>query len=464
MKIITAFLVCLMIVFGLTANILLAQQIEFIKGADGSVLDEVEQSGGIYFEDGIEKEALTIFKEHGFNTIRLKLWHTPENEYNSLPDVLKMAKRAKEKGYRLMLDIHYSDTWADPGHQSKPAAWEGLPFDVLSDSVYQYTKRVIAAFRDQNTLPDMVQIGNEVSCGMLWDDGRICGSFINPQQWEQFGTLLKQGIMGVQNSLDTGEQVKIIIHFDDGGNNFGCQWFFDNLLAQDVDFDIIGLSFYPWWHGTLSDLEFNLNDLSSRYQKDIIVVEGAYPWTLEWADNTTNIVGAEEQLLPGYPATVEGQKQFLQKIMGIIKNTSGNRGKGFVYWSPEWIPGHPGSPWENLALFDFQGEVLESVRVFEDVAAVSENKNTSLLFRTKCVPNPFRTSATIEFSLIRQADIFIRVIDPLGVMIKSWDLKGLDPGRHTIEWEASEVPAGVYTCIFSTDLSKQKTHILILKQ
>ena len=437
------------ILFFIITQSLFAQQAVFIKGADGSVLDEVEQNGGKYFEKGVEKDALTIFRNNGFNTLRLKLWHTPENEYNSLPNILNMAKRAKEKGFLLLLDIQYSDTWADPAHQQKPAAWEGLSFKTLSDSVYEYTKKVIEAFSKQNTPPDMVQIGNEISCGMLWDDGRICGSFINPKQWEQFGTLVKQGIRGVRDGANEGKEISIIIHFDNGGNNFGCQWFFDNLLAQDVDFDIIGLSFYPWWHGTLSDLAFNLNDLATRYQKDIIVVESAYPWTLDWGDNTNNIVGTEDQLLPGYPATVEGQKQFLRDILGIIRNTPENRGKGFVYWSPEWIPGHPGSPWENLALFDFQGEALESMKVFDENTAVPGhfmNKRTLQIF-----PSPFGDGTSIRFYLAQSEKVTISVVNILGGVCKNLFDGRLPAGGHEIHLNVETLVPGVYRIVLRTD-------------
>jgi len=184
------------------------------------------------------------------------------------------------------------------------AAWKNLTFQVLKDSVYQYTRRVITALKNQNTLPDMVQIGNEITCGMLWDDGRVCGQYDTPQQWTQLAELLNAGIRGVKESLTAGDTVQIMIHIDRGGDNPGSRWFFDHLLAQNVNFDIIGLSYYPWWHGTLSDLEFNTYDLAQRYGKEIVIVETAYPWTLDWYDNTHNIVGDSSQLLGGYPATV----------------------------------------------------------------------------------------------------------------------------------------------------------------
>ncbi len=146
---------------------------QFIKGADVSFIPQIEDLGGVYKVNGIPQEPLRIFKDHGFNFIRLKLWHTPSENYNNLEKILYMARRIKDRNLKFLLDFHYSDTWADPGRQRKPAAWVGLPFEVLKDSVYVYTKSVMQALCNQQTLPEMVQIGNEITPGMLWNDGRV---------------------------------------------------------------------------------------------------------------------------------------------------------------------------------------------------------------------------------------------------------------------------------------------------
>ncbi|MFH1312483.1 MAG: glycosyl hydrolase 53 family protein [Candidatus Eisenbacteria bacterium] len=328
----------------------------FIKGADVSFLDQIEDSGGVFTEDGVAGDVLEILKDHGFNYIRLRIWHTPSDRYCNLDRTLAMAARINDLGLGFLLDLHYSDTWADPGRQTKPAAWTGVSFDDLKDSVYHYTRHVIAALDSQNTLPDMVQIGNEVICGMLWDDGRVCGPFDTPDQWVKFARLVSEGIRGVRDGMGPGDSIRIMIHIDRGGDSAGSQWFFDNLLAHGVYFDVIGLSYYPWWHGTMDDLRANLEMLAERYDKDIIIAETAYPWTLDWFDNTHNIVGLSEQLHPGYPASVEGQRQFLIDLIGVIDTTPGNRGRGLFYWSPEYISAPAlGSPWENVTLFDFNG-------------------------------------------------------------------------------------------------------------
>jgi arabinogalactan endo-1,4-beta-galactosidase len=338
---------------------------EFIKGADVSFIPQISDLGGIYKENEIPQDPLKIFKDHGFNYIRLKLWHTPTENYNNLPKILYMAKRIKDRDLKFLLNFHYSDTWADPGRQTKPAAWRGLTFAALKDSVYQYTKKVMTALNAQKTLPDMVQIGNEITPGMLWNDGRIGGSYNTPQQWRNFGELIQAGIRGVQESSETGDSVRIMIHIDRGGDNNSSRWFFDNLLAQNINFDIIGLSYYPWWHGTLNQLKTNLSDLAVRFGKPIVVVETAYPWTLQWFDNRSNIVGSATQLHAGYPASVDGQTNFLRELMKIVRNTKNQKGLGLFYWAPEYISVQPiGSSWENNALFDFSGNVLPSMDVF----------------------------------------------------------------------------------------------------
>jgi arabinogalactan endo-1,4-beta-galactosidase len=339
--------------------------IEFVKGADVSFIPQIEDLGGIYKENGIPQDPLKIFKDHGFNYIRLKLWHTPGENYNNLNKILYMAKRIKDRELKFLLNFHYSDTWADPSKQYKPAAWRELTFETLKDSVYQYTKRVMRALYDQHTLPEMVQIGNEIISGILWNDGRVGGAYDTPQQWKNLGELINAGIRGVRESCDSGDSVLIMIHIDRGCNNSGCRWFYDNLLAQNVEFDIIGLSFYPWWHGTLNQVKANLNDLAVRYGKEIIIVETAYPWTLQCVDNRNNIVGSASQLHSGYPATVDGQTAFLNDLMKIIRNVKNQKGMGVFYWAPEYISVQPiGSPWENNALFDFYGNVLPSMDVF----------------------------------------------------------------------------------------------------
>jgi len=359
----------LTILFTYSAAVAQTQSTQFLKGADVSFIPQIEDLGGVYRANGIPEDPLKIFKDHGINCIRLKIWHSPSENYNNLEKIMYMARRIKDRDLKFLLDFHYSDTWADPGRQTKPAAWVGVPFEALKDSVYEYTKAVMKALCDQGTLPDLVQIGNEITQGMLWNDGRVGGSFDNPQQWSKLGELIKAGVRGVRESCDGGDSVRIMIHRDRGGDNPGSQWFFGNLLSQGVDFDIIGLSYYPFYsgHGTLDQLRANLNDLASLYGKELIIAETAYPWTLQWFDNNNNIVGEPGQLHSGYPASVDGQKGFLRNLMNIVRSVPNQKGVGLFYWAPEYISVQPiGSPWENLALFDFSGSALSSLEVFRE--------------------------------------------------------------------------------------------------
>ena len=438
-----------------------AQLLSFVKGADGSVLDQVEQSGGKFYNHGVETDAYEILKKYGFNNIRLKLWHTPSEPYNDLGRVKAMAKRANDLGLGITLDFHYSDTWADPANQQKPEVWNQLQFSILTDSIRQYTRNVIGQLKLQNTLPEYIQIGNEISCGMLWNDGNVCNPD-SPEQWNKLGILIKNAIQGVNEALSTDDKVKIIIHFDNGGNNGACRWFYDNITEEGIDFDIIGLSFYPWWHGTLTNLRNNLNDLATRYEKDIIVVEFGYPWTLAWNDNTNNLVGLEDQLHDGYPATVEGQYTYIRDLIELVKATSGNHGTGVMYWSPEWIVAPTfGSPWENVALFDFNNEVLESIRAFEDNAGATENQYKDPVM-LNVFPNPFQEETNISFDLSQHQLIKLSLMNLYGEPVINLHHGNLNKGNHKFSLNNEGLSSGLYIIRLSCEQFAVEQKIILI--
>lgn len=326
---------------------------ELIHAADISFLPEIESTGTKFFNAaGQQEDVLLTLKNSGFNTIRLRLWHSPSGGHSSFQEVKTFSERIKQQGLKVWLSVHYSDTWADPGAQLPPALWANIPYNDLKDSVYHYTKKIITEID-----PDYIQIGNEINPGILLPAGNIS---INPTQ---FVDLLSSGIKAVR---DHSAKAKIIIHF---AGLDGADWFFNHV--KDLSFDMIGLSYYPLWHGrNLNTLKSTLAQLGQTYGKDIIIAETAYPFTLEWDDNTNNILGLESQLiLPDYPASPEGQKNFLKEIKSIL-NTS-EKGIGLCYWGAEWIAfrgpqASDGSPWENQALYNYSNKALPAMEVFKD--------------------------------------------------------------------------------------------------
>lgn len=325
---------------------------EEVRAVDISFLPEL-RTAGVEFKNqtGTKREALSLLKEAGVNTVRLRVWHTPVAGKSGLPEVKSFAKELKDEGFKVWLTVHYSDTWADPGKQTKPEAWKNLSTDVLKDSVVAYTRKIMEAIQ-----PDYIQIGNEINGGLLWPTGGYAN-------YATFMSLLKAGCQAVRA---VNMSTKIMIHF--AGVEFAPE-FFSGINANAVDYDIAAVSYYPWWHG--KDLTLIKNKLAvlSGMGKNIIIAETAYPFTLGWNDWTNNVVGLDNQLVSGYPATEEGQKNFLLKLRAIVKETPG--GLGFAYWAPEWVAykgsqAEDASTWENLCLFDFSNKALPALEAFEE--------------------------------------------------------------------------------------------------
>ena len=335
-----------------------------IRGADLSTLRALE-AAGVSFSDAYgTRPAEQILADHGMNLVRLRLWVDPPHQFNDLADVAAMARRIKQARMQFLLDFHYSDFWADPGKQNTPMAWQGQDLATLAATVRAYTRSVVATLVAQGTPPDIVQIGNEVTAGMLWPVGQLYVG--NQQRWVEFTTLLKAGIAGAREGAPRGRAPAIMIHIDRGGDLGGAQWFYDHMRDYAVDFDLIGLSYYPYWHGTLSNVRENLANLAARYGKPIVIVETAYAWTFDDQDGYPNIVGPWYTPPPEYPVTPDGQALFIRDLLSIVARTPGGLGRGVVYWEPAWIPGvgwkpGEGNAWDNQTLFDAQGHALPSI-------------------------------------------------------------------------------------------------------
>jgi arabinogalactan endo-1,4-beta-galactosidase len=315
-----------------------AQAADYAIGADLSFLKQSEDRGTAFKDGGETKPGLAIFKDHGYNWIRLRLFHTPTQLPNSLPYTIALAKSAKDLGYKFLLDYHYSDTWADPGKQFIPKAWEGKNHAQLVEAVRDYTRETMAAFREAGVQPDMVQVGNEISNGMLWPDGKL------PANWDNLVDLVKAGIEGV------GPGPRIMIHIDKGGNKAATKWFFDKLNGYGIKFDVIGQSYYPWWHGSILDLRENLAFMANEYHKDIIVVEAAYNWApREYTKKA-----------PPFPESPEGQRDFWEEVNRAVMATPYGLGKGVFWWEPA-VSGARG----GRGFFDKDGNALPVMSVFD---------------------------------------------------------------------------------------------------
>ena len=431
------------IITGILTFISSIQSNQFINGVDISMLKQVEDNGGMFYEHGNQIDPIQLFKEKGINTARIKIWHTPSLNYNNLESVLEIADRANSAGMDLLLDFHYSDTWADPLNQNKPSAWLDLTFEILCDSIEEYSRHVISKLKNQNTLPKYVQIGNETDCGLLWPDGYVCDEFNNDTQWNKLGALFMHAIDGVNSALDAQDTIGIISHVSNGGN-----WFFNNLIEQGVHINILSISYYPMWHGTLTDLIQNMDELGNEFQKPVLVVETAYPFTLQWNDYTNNIIGLETQLLEGYEASEEGQLLFLHDLITLVNEN--NYGLGICYWAPDWISTDQfGSPWENQALFDFNGEANDAITAFDNSSTAITRVDNFSFDNIHNYPNPFNPITTLQYDLINDEFVNITIYDMLGNVINNLVQDNQNSGKNSVQWNATNnqgepVSTGVY--------------------
>ena len=326
----------------------------FYAGADISYYPRIAQRN-LTFKNriGVPRDFLQILKENGVNTIRLRLWHTPVDEHASFDEVEAFSAQLKSLDFKVWLTVHFSDTWADPDDQHIPVAWQNASYSVLQDSVYNYTSKIMSRIN-----PDIIQIGNEIDPGILLPFGDI-----NSKR-TQFLGLLRQGIKAVR---DHNSETKIMIHKADPNT---AMWFYD--IVKVLDYDLIGVSYYPTWHGKdLNLLRNQLTQLDNSFPQDIVLAETGYPFTLDWYDQNTNLIGSNDQIIyPDYPATLEGQKDFLTEIKAIVKSL--NKGVGLGYWGAEWVAfdgpnsTNTGSVWENQALFDFDLKATPALEVFKE--------------------------------------------------------------------------------------------------
>jgi len=397
--------------FFLTADEVSAQ---FVRGADIGWLQQMEATGYKFYDStGTQKDCMLILKEHGINTVRLRVWVNPStdkiNGHCSKKEVAAMALRAKNMGMRVLIDFHYSDSWADPSKQNKPAAWASHSFSQLLTDLYNHTFEVIDTLKSIGAKPDWVQIGNEIPGGMLWPDG-------STSNWTQLAQLLNKGCDATKAVDST---IKVIIHLDEGNNNLKFRYFFDNATSKGVRYDIIGASYYPYWLGTdytvtINALGGNLNDMVSRYNKDVMVVEVGGDYTK--VQNTYNMLTA-----------------VIDKVIAVPNS----RGLGVIYWEPEGEKSWSGY---QLSCWGSDGKPTAALKAFlYKMTGVSYVEPPKEIF---IYPNPFFGGfLNVDLNGLKGTSI-LRIFDGNGKLMKELTLKDqpktsldlkLHPGMYMVD-------------------------------
>ena len=446
-----------------------------VLGADLSYVNEMEECGGVYREGGQVVDPFVLFADRGANLVRVRLWHTPSNQYSAFLDAQRTIRRAKDAGMKVLLDFHYSDHWADPGKQAPPAAWTGLTTDIMRDSVYAYTYQVLDRLAEEDLLPDMVQIGNEINPGLLLPYG-------SRARWAQLSKLLKGGIRAVRDAAEHRQtHIDVMLHVAQPEN--AMSWFTEAAQAGIEDYDVMGISYYSQWSSVpLAELSGKIEALVSSFApRDLLVVEAAYPWTLAGADAANNNLG-RDALEPGYPATPEGQKAYLTDMTQAVFDGGG----GVVYWEPAWIstscytPWGRGSHWENAAFFDFNdgNEVLPGIDFINHAYDFPEGRTGPLPDPPTSVereelpvsvklsgnyPNPFNPQTTIEYTLPRAEAVRLAVYDLRGREVARLVDGIQQAANYQVRFDGSGLPSGVYLYRLETPGHVLMRRMILLK-
>lgn len=373
---------------------------DFIKGVDVSSVIALEQSGVKYYnEAGVEQDIFKTLKESGVNYVRIRVWNDPYDSNgrgygggnNDIEKAILIGKRATDNGLKVQIDFHYSDFWADPGKQKAPKAWANMTLAQKQTALYNFTKTSLAEILDAGVDVGMVQIGNETNSGLA-----------GITNWTDMCSLFKKGSEAVKDiELEYSKEILIALHFTNPETAGRYTGYAQTLHNNGVEYDIFATSYYPFWHGSLSNLTSVLKNIATTYGKKVMVAETSYAYTLDEGDGHTNTIKSEADLVT-YQATVQGQANALRDVIAAVADV-GSAGVGVFYWEPAWIPvGKPndilsnkqkweqygsgwassyateydhedagvwygGSSWDNQALFDFEGKPLSSINVFKYV-------------------------------------------------------------------------------------------------
>jgi len=410
----------------------------FYTGGDLSYVKELEGCDVQWKENNTVKDIFSIFKDNGANTIRFRIWHTPATGKNGYIDTEAMISRAKAKGLKVILDFHYSDTWADQGRQKCPAAWISVvnSYSLLADSIYNYTRKTLQSLKDKGILPEFVQVGNETNGGMCFPgDGTVTW----PTDWTKQTLLFNAGIKAVR---DADPSIKIILHVADPKN---AEWWAGELKKNNVtDYDILGISFYPTWHTTTTINGFGtiITNIQNTYQKKVMVVETGLPWSDSYNDNTTNIMNGVPAGYGSLPSP-EIQAQWLIDLTNKMEATGG---LGTIYWEPDLVASHVtgcpadpgGSVWENVALFDFNNNLMPNggIRFCQLFLGIRNENAAPDDISLSTFPNPAENKLNVQFNVKSCLNASIEIYDTQGRFIKRFTRK-TEIGLNTIALDLS---------------------------
>lgn len=410
---------------------------DFLMGVDASMVAKIEELGGTYYnENGKEQDIFQIMANDGVNAFRVRIWNNPYNMFkegygggdNDVKKAVSLAKRAQAVGMKILLDFHYSDFWADPDTQDLPVKWASINNDVdLAKELYTFTKDSLNQFKDANLKIEMVQIGNEINNGMCWPVGKI--SWNNPDA--SFDTIAKLLRAGIKAAKEVYPEIYTMVHLANGGNFDEFENFFTELEERRVHYDMIGASYYSYWSGTLTNLQKNLDNLSTKFNKPVVVVETSYGYTSSEHDDAANTYNSTFEEVGGYLTSLQGQATSLRDVIQVVANVPNNLGLGVFYWEPAWLPLAGASwaseasgrninaetgaaedgkaTWPNQGLFSYTGKALPTLAVFKQVRDGANQKTevakavhkTSIdvtlnLFENQTLPNTYPTETNLD--------------------------------------------------------------------
>ena len=447
---------------------------DFAFGVDASMTQEVEKCGGVYFnKDGQEQDIFQILRKAGVNFVRFRLWNKPYTKYNkaygggnNTVDVdLALAKRAKAAGLNVMIDFHYSDFWADPDQQNKPKDWGTLEQDEIPNAIKEFTTNTLTTFKDAGIHVDAVQIGNEINNGM-------CGYQIDWNKTEESYDVMAEMIKGgIEGAKSVFSDTRTVIHLANGGNKEEFENFFTSMDARNVDYDIIGASYYPHLSGDLTELQDNLDNVSEMTGKPVIIAETSWGFTTEYNEYTANQYSDADEDVGGYLTSEQAQATEIRDIVNVLSNVPNKKGLGIFYWEPGWLPvsgagwaskygqayqyegedgGHTSyedglATWSNQGLFSYTGKALSSLYTFKylkegfnshEEASVSARK-TEVEYTLNLAENetlPSTAKVVTDFDAIRDASVTwestaIETVKSKGTFT---GLKGVVDGKYQI--------------------------------